>query len=565
MNTLTPIQNTKHIYDLVGLCADFSVEKALVCPGSRCAPLLIGFGKHPDIETISVTDERSAGFIGLGLAQQFGKPVVLVCTSGTAAQNFAPAVIEAYYQQVPLIVLTADRPPEWIDQWDGQTIRQKNLYIDHIKGSFVYDEDSTDVAKIALKLALEGSRGPVHLNIPIQEPFYPKSLEEIIIDIKGARLRSTTYGQTEVTKENNYKIEKLVWDEFESLLNASEKVMLLGGQMSPNPELAHLLNQIDVPIVGDVISNLHGVEDVIKSADLIFKPDDEFLAPDFLITFGRSIISKNLKLYLRKHKPKHHWHIGLGMVGDPFQSLTKTIETPPLYFFKEWLDKGIRKNNQDDYLTLLSDAQKNVGKNFDLKLNNAEFNYFSAVRSVLKQLPQNSVLHLGNSMPVRIANFIGINNSTVDIWCNRGTSGIDGVLSTAVGHALADPNRKHTLIIGDLSFFYDRNGLWLNHAFPKNLQIVILNDRGGGIFNIIPGPSNQDGLTDLFTTPHQRTAKLTAQEFNLEYWSVESMEELEKTLEIFESGILEIFTDMETNTETFNSIAIKAQRHEENY
>ena len=121
------------------------------------------------------------------------------------------------------------------------------------------------------------------------------------------------------------------------------------------------------------------------------------------------------------------------------------------------------------------------------------------------------------------------------------------------------------MIIGDLSFFYDRNGLWLNHAFPKNLQIVILNDRGGGIFNIIPGPSNQDGLTDLFTTPHQRTAKLTAQEFNLEYWSVESMEELEKTLEIFESGILEIFTDMETNTETFNSIAIKAQRHEENY
>ena len=556
MNTLTPIQNTKHIYDLVGLCADFSVEKALVCPGSRCAPLLIGFGKHPDIETISVTDERSAGFIGLGLAQQFGKPVVLVCTSGTAAQNFAPAVIEAYYQQVPLIVLTADRPPEWIDQWDGQTIRQKNLYIDHIKGSFVYDEDSTDVAKIALKLALEGSRGPVHLNIPIQEPFYPKSLEEIIIDIKGARLRSTTYGQTEVTKENNYKIEKLVWDEFESLLNASEQVIVLGGQMSPNPELAHLLNQIDVPIFGDVISNLQGVEDVIKSADLTFKTDDEFLAPDFLITFGRSIISKNLKLYLRKHKPKHHWHIGLGMVGDPFQSLTKIIKTPPLYFFEEWLDKGIGKNNQDDYLTLLSDAQKNVGENFDLKLNNAEFNYFSAVRSVLRQLPQNSVLHLGNSMPVRIANFIGLNDPTIDIWCNRGTSGIDGVLSTAVGHALADPNRNHTLIIGDLSFFYDRNGLWLNHKFPTNLQIVILNDNGGGIFNMIPGPSNQDGLTNLFTTPHQRTAKLTTQEFNLTYRKITSLEEIDG----WSSGILEIFTEMQNNTETFKRITTKTRR-----
>ena len=555
-STLPIIKNTQHIYDLVGLCADYGVEKAVVCPGSRCAPLLIGFGKYPGIETISVTDERAAGFIGLGLAQQSGRPVVLVCTSGTAAQNFAPAVTEAFYQQVPLIVLTADRPPEWIDQWDGQTIRQKNLYIDHIKGSFVYDEDSTDVAKKALELALEGAPGPVHLNIPIREPFYPKSLEKIIIDTKGARLRSTMDGHAEVTKENNYKIEKLVWDEFESLLNASEQVIVLGGQMSPNPELAHLLNQIDVPIFGDVISNLQGVEDVIKSADLTFKTDDEFLAPDFLITFGRSIISKNLKLYLRKHKPKHHWHIGLGMVGDPFQSLTKIIKTPPLYFFEEWLDKGIGKNNQDDYLTLLSDAQKNVGENFDLKLNNAEFNYFSAVRSVLRQLPQNSVLHLGNSMPVRIANFIGLNDPTIDIWCNRGTSGIDGVLSTAVGHALADPNRNHTLIIGDLSFFYDRNGLWLNHKFPTNLQIVILNDNGGGIFNMIPGPSNQDGLTNLFTTPHQRTAKFTTQEFNLTYSKITSLEEIDG----WSSGILEIFTEMQNNTETFKRITTKTRR-----
>jgi 2-succinyl-5-enolpyruvyl-6-hydroxy-3-cyclohexene-1-carboxylate synthase len=122
------IQNTQHIYDLVGICAQFGVENAVVCPGSRCAPLLIGFGKHPDIETISITDERSAGFVGLGLAQQSGKPVVLACTSGTAALNFAPAVTEAFYQNVPLIVLTADRPPEWIDQWDGQTIHQEKIY-----------------------------------------------------------------------------------------------------------------------------------------------------------------------------------------------------------------------------------------------------------------------------------------------------------------------------------------------------------------------------------------------------------------------------------------------------
>ena len=557
---ITEVQNnTQHIYYLVGLCAEYGVEKAVVSPGSRCAPLLIGFGKHPDIETISVTDERSAGFIGLGLAQQSGKPVVLVCTSGTAAQNFAPAVTEAYYQNVPLIVLTADRPPEWIDQWDGQTIRQKNIYIDHIKGKFVYDEENTDVAEAALNLALEGGKGPVHLNIPIREPFYPDGMDVNQIDAK-------------FTKEKKYEIDEAIWDEFESILKSSEKVMVLGGQLEPNSELVELLKQLDVAVTGDVISNLHGVDGVIKSSDLIFKTDDESLMPDFLVTLGRSVISKNLKLYLRKHKPKVHWHIGLGMVGNPFQSLTKTVAISPEVFLQEWIEKKQKNrlatkgteitkklNDKSAYFSSLLDQQKMVNEKLRSLLEESDFNYFSAVKKVIQDLPKNSVLHLGNSMPVRIANFIGLNDPTIDVWCNRGTSGIDGVLSTAVGHSLAEPNRKHTLIIGDLSFFYDRNGLWLNHEFPNNLQIVILNDSGGGIFNMIPGPSSQGDLTELFTTQHQRTAKLTAKEFNMNYQGASSIEEITE----WKSGILEIFTDMKTNTETFRKIATKASRYEE--
>ena len=561
---ITEVQNnTKHIYDLVGLCAEYGVEKAVVSPGSRCAPLLIGFGKHPDIETISVTDERSAGFIGLGLAQQSERPVVLVCTSGTATQNFAPAVTEAFYQQVPLIVLTADRPPEWIDQWDGQTIRQKNLYIDHIKGNFVYDEDSTDVAKKALELALEGAPGPVHLNIPIWEPFYPESLDDNVLTTETRRAQR---------KDKINKIENAVWIEFESILNSSDKVLVLGGQLEPNSQLVELLKQLDVAVTGDVISNLHGVDGVIQSSDLIFKTDNESLMPDFLITLARSVISKNLKLCLRKHKPKVHWHIGLGMVGNPFQSLTKTVAISPEVFLKEWIEKKqknrlatkgteiIKKlNDKSAYFSSLLDQQKMVNEKLRSLLEESDFNYFSAVKKVIQGLPKNSVLHLGNSMPVRIANFIGLNDPTIDVWCNRGTSGIDGVLSSAVGHSLAELNRKHTLIIGDLSFFYDRNGLWLNHEFPNNLQIVILNDSGGGIFNMIPGPSSQGDLTELFTTQHQRTAKLTAKEFNMNYQGASSIEEITG----WESGILEIFTDMKTNTETFRKIATKALGHEE--
>lgn len=553
-------ENTQHIYDLIGLCADFGVEKAVICPGSRCAPLLIGFGKHPNIETISITDERSAGFVGLGLSEATGNPVVLVCTSGTAAQNFAPALTEAFYQQVPLIVITADRPPEWIDQWDGQTIHQENLYRDHVKGSFIYDEDHIDVGKKALELAMEGATGPVHLNVPIREPFYPDSLNEISFP--------TNY--TKGTKREFDKINNEVWSEFEAVLNSSEKVMVLGGQISPNSELMKLLNQLDVTVVGDVISNLHGVDGVIQSADLLFKrllptehtKDTEDFRPELLVTFGRSVISKNLKLFLREQKPKHHWHIGIGMVGDPFKSLTKIVEVEPVEFFNKWVGLTTETRRQvKNFKTIFQKTQAETNSRLAKILEKSDFNYFSAVKKVIDELPGNSVLHLGNSMPVRIANFIGINDSSIDVRCNRGTSGIDGVLSTAVGHALGSSKRKHTLIIGDLSFFYDRNGLWLNHAFPSNLQIVILNDRGGGIFNMIPGPSNQEGLIDLFTTPHNRTAKLTAEEFGLDYRTATSLEAIDG----WEAGILEIFTDMKTNTETFKRVATKAPRLKENF
>jgi 2-succinyl-5-enolpyruvyl-6-hydroxy-3-cyclohexene-1-carboxylate synthase len=278
------------------------------------------------------------------------------------------------------------------------------------------------------------------------------------------------------------------------------------------------------------------------------------------------VVSKNLKLFLREQKPKHHWHIGIGMVGDPFRSLTKIVEVDPVPFFKKWVGEIPTKHTKDTksnngYLSQLTQIQKDCYQNFNSILDESEFNYFSAVREVMGQLPGNSVLHLGNSMPVRIANFIGINDSSIEVRCNRGTSGIDGVLSTAVGHALGSPDQKHTLIIGDLSFFYDRNGLWLNHAFPSNLQIMILNDRGGGIFNLIPGPSNQEGLTDLFTTPHNRTAEFTAEEFGLDYRTATSLEAIDG----WKAGILEIFTDMKTNTETFKRIATKAPRLKENF
>ncbi len=557
------LKNTQHIYDLVELCARKGVRKAVLSPGLRCAPLIIGFSKHPGIETISVTDERSAGFVGLGLAQQSGEPVVLVCTSGTAAQNFAPAVTEAFYQNVPLIVLTADRPAEWIDQWDGQTIHQQNLFGDHIKGSFNFPadlgrpENQFQVQKMSnqvLNLALTPARGPIHMNLPIREPFYPENFDDV-------HFNPAVSINTEINNNNSANDE--TWLEIEQEAKQFQNVLIIGGQNRLDPELNEYLIQLNVPVIGDVISNLHGVKEVMRGADFIFMNAGIELKPDLLITIGRSVISKNLKIFLRKNKPKAHWHIGLGMVGDPFRSLSKIIEMNPLDFFKVFLKRNISFQTKENYKTLLHEYDQEAKASIQSQLANFDaFNEFLAVAKVIKCLPRESVLHLGNSMPVRIANIIGLNKHRVEVWSNRGTSGIDGTLSAAVGHALADQERNHTLITGDLAFFYDRNGLWLNRSLPTNLRVIILNNDGGGIFNIIPRPTEQEGLTELFTTPHGRTAELTAREFGLDYQTASSSDELDQALDRFSHGILEIFTDMNTNTAFFNELAIEnAENH----
>ncbi len=549
------MRNTRHIYELINLCVEKGAAYAVVSPGSRCAPLLIACGRHSQLSTISVTDERSAAFIAMGIAQQTETPVILVCTSGTAGQNYAPAVTEAFYQQVPLFVLTADRPPEWIDQWDGQTIHQQNLYGDHVKASmdFIAGSHSLEMANVLLDQSLlAAAAGPVHINIPISKPFYPDN-KEILPSISNTSLPKPV---TEETSDKNLLLEQQLIT-LQNYLKSNKKVLIISGQSRKNHELDLALSQLDdIPVIGDIISNLT----VTEPTDSFFNTDNNNLRPELLITLGRSVISEKHKDYFRKYKPDEHWHIGLGMVGDPYQTLTQVITIEPLAFFSQC---SLKKDSpygkvQLHYKKILAERSQTVYLHtldyLSDSLSNRIFNQYTATAAILSKLPPNSALHLANSMTVRVANHIGLKDSTIEVWSNRGTSGIDGCVSTAVGHALANPSQVQTLIIGDLAFLYDRNGLWLNQTFPYNLKIVVMNNGGGGIFDLIPGPSDQGKAEKLFTTPHQRTALLTAQEFNLNYQTAHTDQELQNALASFYdkgSGILEVFTDRLANKQAF--------------
>jgi len=559
----------KPIINIAEICARKGVQNAILSPGSRCAPLIIAFARHPDIETKTISDERAAAFIGLGMALQ--KPTIIVCTSGTAALNYGPAVAEAYYQNIPLIVLTADRPPEWVDQQDGQTIRQTNLYRPHVKASYDLPVDTSHPDAIwqvertvseAINIAMTAPRGPVHINVPFREPFYPEPGEVAEFD-------STVKIIDQM--ENHSVLTAHQWEELLAEARQAKNIVIVAGQNRKNPKLINALNTLtQVTIIGDIISNIHPVRHLIRHSEVFLARTEEnikaALRPDLLITFGQSIISKHLKLYLRKYKATYHWHIQLaGAVPDTYQSLKKIVRVSPAYFFSEFSQRldghQLEQGHYESWQPAIEGAKEILDSFFTTTT--LSFSEFEAVKWIISHLPDNSFLHLGNSMPVRYANIVGLTNPSIEVFSNRGTSGIDGSMSTAVGYALLTP-KLNTLIIGDMAFFYDRNALWHQHL-PSNLKIVVLNNHGGGIFKIIKGPNQLPELKEFFVTEQPLSAELTAQEFGLDYQCCKSREELQRHLEVFfvddgQAKILEIITESDTNTDIFNQFKMHKNR-----
>jgi 2-succinyl-5-enolpyruvyl-6-hydroxy-3-cyclohexene-1-carboxylate synthase len=545
---------------LSAISAVKGMRYAVISAGSRNAPLVIAFDAQEEIKCLSIIDERSAAFFALGIAQQTNAPAGIICTSGSAALNYAPAIAEAFYQKIPLVVITADRPPEWIDQDDGQTINQQNIYSNYCKASFNlpvepnHPDDLWYAQRLiseAFNTAMENrNEGPVHINVPFREPLYGEAT--------GVKVNNKIINNASIQRQLSGQEERY----FQDIWNSTEKKMLICGLHRPDKELNILLSKLashqSVAVITETISNLqddkfiHNIDTVIDSLD---ENDKELFQPDLLITFGGPVTSKKLKSYLRKYNPQQHWHISLSAAHtDTFQSLTNILAVDEKYLFK--LLSNQKNKLKDSYgkdLKHISDKANKALLEYSKK---ATFTDLSVINSIWKNIPKNSDVHLGNSSPIRYANLFETKvTKGIKYFCNRGVSGIDGITSTASGAAYCT-GRVTTLITGDLAFFYDSNALW-NKYLGGNLKIIVINNSGGGIFRLIDS-KNSPLLEKYFEVKHSMKAEGIVKAHNIPYYSAKNESELKQNLtKLYKDhngkpAVLEVFTPNELNSEVWS-------------
>ena len=520
--------NKENVNILTALLVAHGIHHAVVCPGSRNAPIVHNLNACPDITCYPVTDERSAGFYALGMAQALNEPIVVCVTSGTALLNLAPAVAEAYYQHQRVVVISADRPPQWIDQLDGQTLSQPDAL-----GRFVCQAVSLPEPHNAEELrycnrlvneALIVRHGPVHINVPITEPLFDFSVEtlpeERKIELIPADITTPTMSHV-----------------VHRFLHASRPMLISGQPMNPLLDEAVLL-----------------------------AGDDERYVPDFVLYTGGSIVSKRLKRYLRQ--ARETWVVNAtGEVTDTFMNLTRVIvgdaevvadmvrfnlEQQPHPFVTLW-DELVAKARAaaDAYQPAYSQM--------------AAVKYFESKLPLLPHQPSaishqpSPIIHYANSTAIRLANIYAKHH----VYCNRGVNGIEGSLSTAAGFSVVShlssltshPSRVFC-VIGDLSFFYDQNALW-NQNLRGNFRILLLNNGKGGIFNMLPGLEKSPARDKFVSAEHHTTAEGICQQNNVTYLKATNMEEMQQgvdTLLYIESDrpvLLEVLTDAAEDERVF--------------
>ena len=537
---------------ITDLCFKKNIKNIVISPGSRNAPLTLGFNLNPYFKTYSIVDERAAAFFALGIAQQIKFPVILVCTSGSALLNYYPAISEAYYSNIPLVILSADRPEKLLNIGDGQTINQKNVFNKNIGYSenlnqndnyflnlFGLRDNNQEKINKALNFSIE-KQSPVHINIPFSEPLY-----EITNSLSVDSINK-------IPRLNNQNVKKI--SSFRNKWQNSIKKIILIGVSSPDllsgKSIDLLAGDSSLLVLTENTSNVYHPSFCNKIDQLIAPLTNNELKefrPEILITIGGMIISKKIKAILRDNKPNEHWHIGIHDANDTFFCLTKHFKTSPnniIYkLYENFNDNGSDFYNKWD---LVISKRKEKHKEY---LSNLIYCDFKVFDYVLNSIPSKSMLQVSNSSAIRYTQLFDL-DSSINVFCNRGTSGIDGSTSTAVGAASVFKGNT-VFITGDLSFFYDSNALW-NNFIPTSFRVILINNKGGGIFKILTKDNNTELFKKFFETKHDLYAKDLCNMYGFEYFAIDDEDSLKNVLNDFyneseKPKLLEVITENDYN------------------
>ncbi len=539
-------------------CKAKGILDIVISPGSRNAPLTIGFTEDPSFNCFSIVDERCAAFFALGMAQQLQKPVAVLCTSGSALLNYYPAIAEAFYSNIPLVVISADRPSYKIDVGDGQTIRQDHVFDRHIGYSANMKQDVIHATEKVKKYAPQSIAGnvvseqvkiqsyndgelnkalnlaildkfPVHINVPFEEPLYGKIPEASVTPYFNKIIKSDAI------------VEDL--DGFLDHWNSAKRKMVLVGVNYPNSVEQRFLDQLandpSVVVLTETTSNMHH-PNYFPCIDSILAPIEksdskeqlfEALQPEILLTFGGLVVSKKVKAFLRKYKPIHHWHIDEYKAYDTYFALSHHFKIKVNAFFHQFLTSV--QNVESEYFKLWNGIKFEYEVKRKEYLQNIPISDLTVFGQIFESIPENIQLQMANSSTIRYAQLFNLKPS-IEVFCNRGTSGIDGSISTAIGASVIT-EKQTILITGDLSFFYDSNGLW-NNYIKSDFRIILINNDGGGIFRILPGQEETENFETYFETTHSLNAAHLCKMFGIEYSCINEENSLKTELAEFFAG-----------------------------
>ena len=545
--------NKENVNILTSLLLEYGVSDAVVCPGSRNAPIVHNLSVCEAIRCRPVTDERSAAFYALGLAIATKRPTVVCVTSGSALLNVMPAVAEAAYQHVPLVVISADRPLQWIDQLDGQTIPQSDALGRFVRKAVQLPEPHNDeerwlcrrLVNEAMHLATCRQGAPVHINVPISEPLFEFDTEQLpqlsrFNYIKRAAIKDASMDMPDAfheAKRPMIVIGQLAHGTIshETIRSLSEKYVVMSEPLS-NPSYMTIHFDEAIRYIVSDNSSINDDED-----------DKTAYYPDYVIYVGDTLVSKPARRFLRNAKaPSCLITPDAADIHDPLMTLTDIVECDTdsinalLASLCDAPDTDERCRFHDRWQSFLDAYAAHADAYAPEYSQMATVKYFE---EQLADLDIDICVHYANSSAVRLACIYAQHY----VWCNRGVNGIEGSLSTAAGFSLATPDMT-VCVIGDLSFFYDQNALW-NSNLRGNLRIILLNNRGGGIFRQLPGLSDSPAADDLVMASHENTAQGICTQNDIGYLSAKNMDEMQigivtlLTRESERPMLLEVFTD----------------------